>query len=525
MTSEPITDLSTARKDLARKARQAATSTHVPEPRQRRTKEEHKTKRQALLEFISSHWYTVTEGGFFYALPLEGLPIAVQLGKGSPFFKTIAERYEAETGEVLSGSDIKDVMQVLEGRARKETHTPTGEPIPVTLHLRRADLEPRAGTPRTLLVDLGTHTGQLVQVTAQGWKLISETSEIFRRSALTGPMPTPVATDGDPATELVTMLARHVNATEEELRLIAAWAITAFMNIERPILWITGRQGSGKSNAARFMVDLLDPSKVSARPMPKDEENWYRMAHQSAVMSFDNLSSLSKQWSDTLCRAVTGDSLVQRQRYADEELSIVVFTSAIIMTSINPQAARGDLVSRLLPIHLEPLTHSVPRSTLDKELKQAKPVLLGHLFSLIGQVFAQLEEEHTTAAHRLGDFATVLQALDQITGWTTLQHFQTLSAQSLAELLEGDLVGAAVVDLVQSSHQGSWTGTVQELLKALETRRPDTARAWPQTPKALGGILEDIAPVLAQHHLQLVRKRTKTGVAVDIFPMPVAFNL
>jgi hypothetical protein len=450
-----------------------------------------------------------------WCVPRVGPRIARPLaGRGTVAYE-LSAKFEEHTGKAPSRGDKEAVLDVLAGNARqRDRHE---------VHRRVADIPADAHGGRRLVVDLGIQDGKCAVISARGWTLRTDPDTTFSRSAVMLPMAlpeepaTPPAV-GEPFQQLADLLRPLVNANDELLRLIVAWCVLALLNVERPILWITGQQGSGKSNTARMIVELLDPSASPLRSFPKDDEDWHRAALASVVVALDNISRLSPTWSDILCRAVTGDSFVKRKRFTDNELSVGHFRIALIITSISPQAARGDLVQRLLPVQLEPLNdgHEMPARELQQLANRTRPAMVAALFSSIAQLLGQLDKsDGTPPGHRLADFAQALRAIDKLTGWDTLASFQQLSGDALADLLEGDTVGRAVVELVEANH-GTWSGTMNELLKAMEKYRQPEWTSWPHTARAMSNVLASLAPTLRQHRLHVTKKRSSSGTYVEL---------
>ncbi len=68
----------------------------------------------------------------------------------------------------------------------------------------------------------------------------------------------------------------------------------------------------------RVLVALTDPAVVELRTLPKDERDLAIAASRWWVLAFDNLSYVSPQMSDAMCRLATGGGLGTRQLYTDD---------------------------------------------------------------------------------------------------------------------------------------------------------------------------------------------------------------
>src|SRR6185295_18108145 len=117
-------------------------------------------------------------------------------------------------------------------------------------------------------------------------------------------------------------------------------------------------------------------------------------------------------WSDSLCKAVTGDGWLRRKLYTDGELAVLSFRRVVLLTSIDPGALRGDLGDRLLLADLEPIPPGRRRSEveLDRALEASRPRVLGALLTDLSAVLKTLPDIHFNDLPRMADFSRVLAA-------------------------------------------------------------------------------------------------------------------
>lgn len=475
---------------------------------------ERTTKAERLYSLARAQYDPVADpDGRLWVVPYTGAKIARPLEGRGTVASSLAEQYRAAYDTLINTDAIAAVVRALQGEAISKPAQP--------VYLRAADCTTSTG--RRLTIDLGRDDGQLAVVTPGRVQVTADSPHIFYRNQTSAPLPLPAGLeDTSPAGPALTaQLAEYLNAPPAAVQLLAVWCAAALLDIERPLLWLTGQQGTGKSHTARTLVQLLDPSRAPLRTLPTDSEDWQRAAVASRVIAIDNLSRLTAQWSDTFCRAVTGDSFVRRQRFTDNELSVGSYRLALICTSINPLAARGDLAQRLLPIELQPLEQTRSARQLTQQLEDRQPALFGTLLRFVADIFAAM---HTAPArdyeaHRLADWAAVLAAADSVTGWHTLEDYCELSADTLADLLDSSAVGAAIAQLLEAN-AGRWSGSVRQLLDALEAYYPDNYQHRPTDPTRLAARIREIEPTLNQHRIIVTRHRTKQGVQIELASQP-----
>ena len=98
--------------------------------------------------------------------------------------------------------------------------------------------------------------------------------------------------------------------------LAVAWALAALNpNGPYPVLSFAGEQGTAKSTAAKVLRSLVDPNAVPLRTPPRDDRDMFISANNALVMVYDNLSSLSEELADAMCRLATGGGFAPRALY------------------------------------------------------------------------------------------------------------------------------------------------------------------------------------------------------------------
>ena len=419
--------------------------------------------------------------GKCYAVPIEGPQIALTLRGENGLRTRLARAYFDETNSAAGASAIADAMTVLEGQAVDT------DPEPVALRIAQ-----EAGF---LLLDLGTPDGCVVVIDQDHWELLDCGPVLFRRTRLTSPLPIPAWDAHDGLDRLRDLL----NVSESGFRLLVAWLVAAlFPDIPHPILALSGEQGTAKSTTGRMLVSLIDPSPAPLRAAPKDARAWTVQAAASWTVMLDNVSTIPAWFSDTLCKAVTGDGMVERALYTDDDVNVLSFKRVIGMTTIDAGALRGDLAERLLMVELDPIPPTKRRT--DDQVKaayeDAAPVILGAILDLTSKVLATLPTVVVAELPRLADFAKILAAIDEINGWTTLPDFTALASEITEAVIDADPFADAVRGLIHQKR--NWTGTAARLLELLPPTE-GAGKSWPRTARGVSGHLRRVAPALRKH--------------------------
>lgn len=415
-----------------------------------------------------------------FAVPHTGPRVVRPLrgGKGS-LRAALAAAYYTDAGRVAPQQALAEALQTVEGMAQ--------ELDPEPLHLRVAEHD------GALHLDLGDPTGRAVVLSAAGWQVVEQPAVLFRRTALTGALPTPQR--GGELRELWTLL----NVTPADRPLVLAWLVAALLpDMPHPVLALRGEQGSGKSSASRILAALLDPGPAQTRKPPRDVDSWVTAAAGSWVVALDNVSTVAEWWSDALCRSVTGDGDVRRRLYSDADLTVFSFRRVVLLNGVDLGAVRDDLAERLLTVELARIGERGRRLDADlaAQWQQAHPRILGALLDLSVRVLDTLPTLRLAALPRMADFARVLAAVDAVLGTDALVAYIGQAGEQAADAVDADPVLAAVTRTITAA----WEGPAAELLdliapNAEPSRQP---KGWPKDSRALTALLRRRGPSLCR---------------------------
>ncbi len=109
---------------------------------------------------------------------------------------------------------------------------------------------------------------------------------------------------------------------------------------------------------------------------------------------FDNVSSISEDESDLLCRAVTGAGFSKRALYSNDDDFIYKFKRALGVNGINLATTRADFLDRSLVIKLKriPKDKRRKKEDIDREFEELRPFVLGYIFDILVKVLKYREE-------------------------------------------------------------------------------------------------------------------------------------
>ena len=379
---------------------------------------------------------------------------------------------------------FNDFILALQGLAKYE-----GAEHPVFIRLAEKD--------GNIYLDLGNDKWGVVEITAEGWNVISNPPVKFvrPRSLLTLPKPERGGSIGE--------LSRFINVKDDDRILVVGFLLYCLNpNGPFPILIVQGEQGSAKSTFGRVIRSLIDPSSAMLRSAPKSEQDLMIAAQNGWLLSFDNLSNLSPAMSDSLCRLATGGGLSTRKLYTDGEESIFEATRPICLNGITEFATRDDLLDRALIVKLPsiPPSKRMEEKVFWAEFKEVRPKILGALLDGVSAALKNIPDVKLAELPRMADFAKFATAAEPAFGWSDGAFMDAyIKNRDLGReiVLEADSVAQAILNW----NPASWYGSATELLVELGLHVPENlvrSQYWPKSASALSNRLSRLLPALRE---------------------------
>ena len=393
------------------------------------------------------------------------------------------------TGEALSRADLDGAVDSLEAAAVHD-----GPRLPV--RIRVADLGDR------IFLDLADDGWRVVEVTAEGWRVIpqSKAPVRFRRPDATEALPVPVA--GGNLEEL----GQFIHAGPDSLSLAAAWTVAALTDRgPQAILNLQGPQGSSKSTTGRILQALVDPRRAVNRGRPKDDQALASAARNAWCLTFDNLSGLGPELADSLCRLATGGAITNRRLYTDGDESVIEARRPVILSSITDLSGRPDLRDRSVFAALEPIGEDerLSEQAFWKRFEDARPRLLGALLDALSLALRQLPAVLGAGGlDRMADaHALMTAAAPALPGGEDgfRRAWSRMREGAVDGALEASPLAQALLPLLEA--RKGWRAPAGDLLReinlsrAVGIREPST---WPQSPRGLVSALQRLQPALRE---------------------------
>ena len=421
--------------------------------------------------------------------------------KSGAFEMVLSRLFWDECGESVNGKILQDVIRTLGSHAVFE-----GDSVK-QVHVRLAEKD------GTIYLDLGNDAHEVVEITSEGWRVVSDQNDVkFRRPQGMSALPNPKQ-GGD-----IDLLKEYINLENiNDFPLLIGFILMCFNPWgPYPIMVFTGEQGSAKSTGQRVIKRLTDPSKAPLRSIPSNLENLAIAAFNSWVLGFDNLSYISNEFSDAFCRLSTGGGFATRTLYTNGDQKIFETKCPLILNGITNFVRRNDLADRSLMIELAVIPDEKRKAEADfwEAFEQDAPEILGAILTGVSGALRNYKDTSLTHSPRMADFAVWVTAAEEAVGWENGHFMKAYSANRKeinSQTLDNDLVGAAVKSFMIVRASEPWEGTATDLLSELNNLQEDTMREadeWPQSPVILSGRLTMSAPALRAEGIEVSKQRT-----------------
>ena len=324
--------------------------------------------------------------------------------KSAEFQHLLSYHYFQQTGAIPSETRLKKATRTLEGKAL------FGEPSTQrNVHLRIAEYND------CIYLDLANDQWEAIEVSSDGWRIISNPPVKFRRVPSMASLPHPTQ-GGD-----INLLRRFINmGSDKNWHLLVAFLVNTFRPCgPYPVLVIQGQYGAAKSTLTKMIRALTDPNEAPIRPFPRNEEDLFVSAHHGWVLGFDNLSKLSRRESDSLCRLACGTGFATRKRYTNTKESLLSAARSVIVNSIEEVVTHADLLDRSIILHLPTISSTQRRNEkqLWQDFDEVRPLILGALLDAVSIALRDHDRMNLPSLPRMADFARWACAAAPACGW------------------------------------------------------------------------------------------------------------
>lgn len=428
--------------------------------------------------------------------------------KSRQFRRWLSHIFWRAKGKALSSAAVDSVLGVLEGYSCFD-----GDQI--ELHNRIAEFK------GDFIYDLSNSTWQVIRVSPKGWTIENCFPILFRRYTHQIPQ---VLSNGV-GSDLQRLLDFINLADKSQQILMLVYVVSCFVpGIPHPIAVCFGPQGSSKTTFSKMLRSIVDPSCSPVLSIPRSVNDLLQQLDHNWLPIYDNIDDITREISDILCRAVTGEGSMKRVLYSDDEDMILSFQRCPILNGINIAAQRPDLLSRSIIFRLRPIGKDERKEerVLWENFNTAKPAILRGIFDALSKAMTIYPTITLKEMPRMADFARWGCAIAEALG-STQEEFLAVYGENIrrqnAEAIEANPVAAAVIFFMK--FRAAWEGTASDLLKLLDAiasnERINLRRAgWPGGSGALVRRLHEVEVDLKEQGISLMPHKTNGRKFIEI---------
>lgn len=370
-----------------------------------------------------------------------------------------------------------------------------------------------------IYLDLCDEEYRSVEIDEDGWRVVENAPAWFIRTSSMKPLPEPLPGG------CLTQLREVVHLSDEDFVILCGWLVAA-CNPEGPfpLLALSAEAGSGKSFLTAVLKKIIDDD-VSPKLAPfKDVDAIFAAAASHWVLAYDNLTKLTPEDSDHLCRVATGAGYSKRKLYTDNDEYTTSAARPVILNGITVPVTKMDLTDRSYFINLPHIPPEKRRTEKDlwRAFDKMRPHLLGAILTAVSCALRQ-KDYFPSNPPRMADAAEFTLQAEKGGGlpWPEGTFSAVLARMEAAkkdEAISEDAVASTLLDL---SGNGGWEGSLKELLGLIhQGRTPEELRFLPGTPNILSRRIKEVIPFLRSKGVVVEKRKINSGQWLTVAFVP-----
>jgi len=178
----------------------------------------------------------------------------------------------------------------------------------------------------------------------------------------------------------------------------------------KPILVLTGDQGSGKTTALRRILYLLSGPRGEVSSV-KDEQAWTPAITSNYLVVLDNVDKKLKWLPDKLDLAATGQTISIRVLYETNREYKVTPRCFLALTTVHPPFEESTVVDRFVLLRMKPLDRYLSEKAIKKDVLSQRNRLWAGLLNQLNSDINCLRAKDVEVAFRMADWAELCSKL------------------------------------------------------------------------------------------------------------------
>ncbi len=178
----------------------------------------------------------------------------------------------------------------------------------------------------------------------------------------------------------------------------------------KPILVLTGDQGSGKTTALRRILYLLFGPRGEVSSV-KDEQAWTPVITSNYLVVLDNVDKRLKWLPDKLNLAATGQTISIRVLYETNREYKVTPRCFLALTTVHPPFEESTVVDRFILLRMQPLDEYMSEKSIRHEVLSQRNRLWAGLLNQLNSDINCLRTKDVEVDFRMADWAELCSKL------------------------------------------------------------------------------------------------------------------
>ncbi|MFA7314508.1 MAG: bifunctional DNA primase/polymerase [Candidatus Magasanikbacteria bacterium] len=421
-------------------------------------------------------------------------------------FNSFANKVNYEIfGKTLAESKLKEVAGLLRAKAIFE-----GNMYELSNRMVRKK-------SNEIWLDMCDDKWRAIKITDSSWSVVENPPILFIKYEHSKCYLDPVV-GGD-----IKLLNKYLNFVDQDyIILVYAFLVSILMsNLPVPGLIVHGLQGSSKTTLLKMLRLLIDPSVNNVLDFSNNKKELIQMFDHNRVCFFDNLTYLTSNHSDLLCKAITGFAHTSRELFSDNNDVLRDIQCAIGINGINNVVTKPDLLERSIVLECAQILPKDRKTESDiwEEFEKDRPAILGGLLDLTVAVLKLLPSIKKNDMKRMADYTLIGKAvaiyLDmEPDEFVSVYEKNILEANGSA--IQNDKLADTILHLfddVDETEQIFEPSAMYEYLTNLARRKfilgdeNKSDYAWPKDAVRMSKKLTIITPLLATYGIDIIKSR------------------
>jgi len=265
-----------------------------------------------------------------------------------------------------------------------------------------------------------------------------------------------------------------------------------------------------------MLRELVDPNKVDLLTKPSISDIRV-IGTNNHVLAFDNLSGISPQFSDAICKIATGDNQAVRQLYTTNDEMTISIKKPCLMNGIDEIAKRGDLVSRSVKLPLRKIKARKTEKKVWADFMEDVPSIFGALLDGLAWSIQAMPNIQVDDLTRMADFCRLSTAASAAYGWFDgefMKVYKSNIKNTHVDSLESSTFASGIVRMFE--RESNFYGRPIKLLERLEDKcyvseKVIRSQKWPTTSKGVVNQLDRLQESLEMVDIYYEKSKDRTN--------------